>query len=140
MQFVLDNSISMRWLFCDGTTADLLYADRVLKALELPENGAVVPGIWPLEVANVMSRAEARGQLTEVRSAEFLRSMNDLAIDIDENTVLRAWTTTLQLARRFKLTSYDAAYLELAQRRSLPIATLDVELRRAASQANVAML
>lgn len=125
----------MRWLLGDGNERDLSYARHVLDALAEPETQALVPCIWPLEVGNVITRAEARGLLTEARSSQFLRLLDDLAIATDTETAPRALKDTLQLARRFALSAYAAAYLELALRRGLPLATLDAALQHAATEA-----
>ena len=135
MRFVLDNSVTMCWLFGDGSASDLSYAAHVLGVLEDEACVAVVPGNWALEVANVIVRAEARHLVTEARSAEFFGTLREMAVEVDGHTVSHALADTLQLARRFKLSSYDAAYLELALRQGLSIATLDVDLRQAAIQA-----
>ncbi|WP_295401140.1 type II toxin-antitoxin system VapC family toxin [uncultured Thiocystis sp.] len=135
MRFVLDNSVSMRWLFADGRAADLAYAEGILCRFEQPGNEAIVPAIWPLEVANVIVRAETRGLLTEARGAEFIGILHAMAIRVDQTTTARALTDTLQLARRFSLSAYDAAYLELALREGLGLATLDGDLRTAATKA-----
>ena len=140
MRFVLDNSVTMRWLFGDGSAADLSYAEHVLAVLEGEGNVAVVPGIWALEVGNVVVRAEARALVFEARSAEFLGTLQEMAVQVDGHTTSHALADTLQLARRFELSSYDAAYLELALRQGLAIATLDADLRRAAAQAGVALV
>ena len=131
MRFVLDNSITMRWLFADGTAADLAYARGVLECLDDVEALAHVPAIWPLEVGNVIARAEVKGLIAEARSSEFLAVLSDMAIRIDPATAAHALTDTLSLARRFGLSTYDAAYLELALRENLPLATLDKDLRTA---------
>jgi len=137
MRFVLDNSVTMRWLFGDGSEADLSYAEHVLALLEGEGTTAVVPALWALEVGNVILRGEARSLLTEARSTEFLGTLQEMAVDMDSETATHALAGTLQLARRFKLSSYDASYLELALRKGLPIATLDDDLRRAAALAGV---
>ena len=131
MRFVLDNSVVMRWLLQDGSTERLLYAQKVLDLLADDANQALVPNIWPLEVANVIAKAQAKGLLTEARAAAFIGLLNDMAIAIDTKTASQALGDTLQLARRFKLSSYDAAYLELALREGLPLATLDADLQSA---------
>ena len=78
MRFVLDNSVTMRWLFGDGSAADLPYAGHVLAVLEGEGNAAMVPGIWALEVGNVIVRAEARALVSEARSAEFLGTLQEM--------------------------------------------------------------
>lgn len=140
MQFVLDNSVVMRWLFADGSDADRAYASHVLDVLGRPGTQAVAPSIWPLEVANVISRAEARNLLVNARSAEFLRLLDALAVSVDGETAAYALGTTLELARRYSLSAYDAAYLELSLREGVPLATLDADLHHAAEKAGVEKL
>lgn len=131
MRFVLDNSVAMRWLFADGSKSDLAYAGHILELLEQEGGEALVPTLWPLEVGNVIVRAEAKGLIREARSAEFLGLLDDMAIAVDHHTASHALRDTMQLARRFRLSTYDAAYLELALREGLPLATLDTDLRSA---------
>ena len=131
MRFVLDNSVAMRWLFADGSEADQIYAAHILGLLEQEESEAVVPALWPLEVGNVIVRAEAKGLILEARSTEFLGLLDDMAIAVDGHTATHALHDTMQLARRFRLSTYDASYLELALREGLPLATLDTDLRSA---------
>jgi predicted nucleic acid-binding protein len=109
MRFVLDNSVAMRWLLRDVSAERLAYAERALAELAQPESAALVPGIWALEAANVMVKAQARQLATEARSAAFARLLQDMAIATDPHTATHALGDTLQLARRFKLSSYDAA-------------------------------
>ena len=131
MRFVLDNSVVMRWLFGDGSASDLAYANRILSAFEDEDTEAVVPMVWMLEVANVIARTEAQGLIVQARSAEFLGILAEMAVCVDSATAAHALGETLALARRFGLSSYDAAYLELALREGLPLATLDNGLRKA---------
>jgi len=135
MPFVLDNSVAMRWLFEDGSPSDLDYALKVLAAIKVGE--VVVPGIWCMEVANVIARAEQRFGLTEILSAEFIRRLQSLGLRFDSETGWQILSATLPVARRYKLTAYDATYLELALRTGYPLATLDVGLRKAAKRAGV---
>lgn len=135
MRFVLDNSVTMRWLFGDGSPADQTYAKNVLDAIE--DGNVLVPGIWCLEVANVIARAESKYGLSEARSSEFVHVLQNMHIQIDPATCAQAMGDTLQLARRYKLSAYDAAYLELALREGLPLATLDEVLEQAAAKAGV---
>ena len=132
MLFVLDNSVSMRWLFKDGTEADLLYAEQVLEALK--EGSAVEPGVWWLEVSNVIVRAEAQQLLPETQSRKFLDTLRKIPITVDSSPVEQLWEQTLHLARKFHVSAYDAAYLELAIRQNIVLATLDADLARAARQ------
>ena len=131
MRFVLDNSVTMRWLFADGSEADLAYAAHVLELLAREQGEAAVPALWPLEVGNVIVRAEAKGLVSEARGAEFLGLLDGMAIVVDDHTAAHALHDTMQLARRLRLSTYDASYLELALREGLPLATLDTDLRSA---------
>ena len=135
MNFVPDNSVTMRWYFGDGSTAILAYATRVLDAMKT--STAFVPTVWSLEVANVLTRAEAKGLTTEARSEAFLAMVQRLDISLDIASTGQALGNTLQLARRYKLSAYDASYLELAMREGLPLATLDEDLIKAARRAGV---
>lgn len=135
MTFVLDHSVAMRWYFGDGRPQELAYATRVLEAMKSAE--AVVPGIWSLEVANVLARAEAKALGTEARSEAFVGMLQRMDIAIDGATSAQALGSTLQLARRYRLSAYDASYLELALREGLPLATLDEDLMKAARRAGV---
>jgi predicted nucleic acid-binding protein len=134
-RFVLDNSVVMRWLFGDGSDDDQAYAHQVLDAIA--KGIALVPGLWGLEVANVMVRAESKQLITEARSAEFIGLLQKMNIKVDLKNHLQTLTDTLQLARRYGLTSYDAAYLELALREGLPLVTLHQKLRNAVLQSGV---
>jgi len=135
MSFVLDNSVTMRWFFGDGKPQEIAYAGKVLDAMK--QDNALVPATWGLEVANVIARAEANGIVTEARSGAFLEMLEGVDIDVDSATFSQALSDTLQLARRYKLSSYDASYLELALRLGMPLATLDEDLQKAAKKAGV---
>ena len=135
MSFVLDNSVAMCWLLNDGRPADVAYALKVLDALK--QTAATVPGLWALEAANVVVKAEAKGLVTEARTQVFAATLMRLNITTDTATANHALSDTLNLARRYKLSAYDAAYLELALRRGLPLATLDADLEKAARKAGV---
>jgi predicted nucleic acid-binding protein len=134
MRFVLDNSVVMRWLLNDGSEERLAYASKVLDLLAQETGEALVPGVWSLEVANVLVKAQAKGLVSEARASAFVGLLAEMAITVDSSTAARALGDTLQLARRFKLSSYDAAYLELALREGLPLATLDADLQSAIKQ------
>ena len=135
MSFVLDTSVTMRWFFGDGKPQELSYAGKVLDAMK--KANALVPVTWGLEVANVIARAEAKGWVTEARSGAFLEMLQDVDIEVDAATFQHALSDTLQLARRYKLSAYDASYLELALRSGIPLATLDEDLQKAARKAGV---
>lgn len=135
MRFVLDNSVTMRWFFGDGKRHELAYAGRVLDAMR--EAQALVPVTWGLEVANVVAKAEEKAVVTEARSGAFLEMLDEVDIEVDEATFKHSLSDTLQLARRYKLSAYDASYLELALRLGLDLATLDEDLQKAAKKAGV---
>ena len=135
MSVVIDSSITLAWLFEDERSAK---ADAVLH--QVTESGAVAPSLWRLEVANALQMAVKRKRITAAFRDASLADLRRLAVDIDPETDHRAWATTLHLADRHRLTLYDAAYLELAQRQSLPLATLDKELRTAGRALGVILL
>lgn len=135
MNFVLDNSVTMHWFFGDGQPHELAYAQDVLEGMK--DSSALVPVTWGLEAANVIARAEAKNLVTEARSRTFLEMLEGMDIIADGATFSQAFSDTLHLARRYQLSSYDASYLELALRTSLPLATLDEDLLKAAKRAGV---
>lgn len=135
MSFVLDNSVTMRWLFGDGKPQERAYGGRVLDAMQ--HVTALVPMTWGRAVANVIAKAEAKALVTEARSGAFLEMLEEIEIEVDTATFAHALSDTLQLARRYKLSAYDASYLELALRTGLPLATLDEDLQKAAKKAGV---
>ena len=135
MRFVLDNSVATRWLFGDGRAQALDYAKRVLDLLTQEDGLAVVPCTWAPQAGNVIVRAEAKGLLQEARSAEFIGILQEMAIETDPGSHLHALDGVTQLARRYGLSTYDAAYLELALREGLPLATNDETLRKALAKA-----
>ena len=137
MNFVLDASVAMCWLFLDGKPAERAYAVKVLAAMRQAETSALVPATWGLEVANVLARAEAKGLVREVQSEAFLEMLEAMDIGADRATFSRALSDTFQIARRYRLSAYDASYLELAMREGLPLATLDQDLQKAANKAGV---
>lgn len=111
------------------------YASRVLDLLVLQDSVALVPCIWALEVGNVLVRAEAKNLIQEAKSAEFLGILQDMSIEIDPRSNVHALSDTLQLARRYRLSAYDASYLELTLREGLPLASNDEALRKALASA-----
>ena len=108
---------------------------------QVTESGAVAPSLWRLEVANALQMAVKRklASPSAFRDAS-IADLQALEVNIDPETDRHAWTTTLQLAERCRLTLYDAAYLELAQRLGLPLATLDEDLRTAGASLGVTLL
>ena len=94
-------------------------------------SGAVAPALWPLEVLNVLVLAERRKRLSAVQRHELAGFLRELPITLNQETAAQAWGMTARLAEQHRLTLYDAAYLELARRLGLPLATLDQQLRTA---------
>lgn len=135
MSLVLDSSITLAWIYDDETT------DAVRQVFEIVgRDGAWVPALWRLEVANALTIGIRRGRIDAGFRDSALADLAVLEIETDPSAERPAWTTTLRLADRFRLTLYDAAYLELAERRSLPLATLDTELCGAAERLGIRSL
>ena len=135
MSFVLDSSVTLTWCFDDERTDA---TDALLE--QVVESGAEAPSLWPLEILNALALAERRGRIDAGQRQRLAGFLHDLPVTLDVETASQAWAATPQLAARFRLTIYDAAYLELAQRRSLPLATLDKELRAASGALGIALL
>ncbi len=133
--FVLDCSITVAWLFEDESTPQ---TDELLDRLK--DSGALVPALWRLELGNVLARAERLNRITAAQIADYLDLLDRSPIVADTETESRAFREILTLARNEDLTTYDAAYLELAVRRRLPLATLDKELIRAAHRVQLGTL
>lgn len=135
MPFVLDCSMTMAWVFPDE-------ADERTEALRasLLEDSALVPSLWPIEVANVVLAATRRGRLQEEEWPQLFELLSALPITLDDETPHRAWKDAMRLASRLGLSVYDGVYVELAQRTELPLATLDLALRRAAESAGIPVL
>ena len=133
--FVLDCSIAAAWLFEDeaGPVTDALLR-------RLTRDGAFVPGLWRLELGNVLAQAERSKRTDATRIARWIERLEKLPIVVDPETGSRAFREILGLARQERLTTYDATYLELAIRKAIPLATLDRALARAARRRGVAIL
>lgn len=131
-RFVLDASVALAWCFPEERGA---YAQAVLD--QLRSGHALVPASWSLEIANSLLVAERRQRLAPADVVRFLGLLEALPIEVDTLTATRALRETLALGRARKLAAYDAAYLELAMREAVPLATLDQSLRRAAREAGV---
>ena len=135
MSLVLDSSVTLAWVYSDETTASVT---RVLDIVS--SRGAWVPALWRLEVANILEMGVRRGRHNAAFRDSTLADLAHLPISTDQETEAHAWGATLRLAATHRLTLYDAAYLEMAQRRGLPLATLDAELRAAARNEKVTLL
>jgi predicted nucleic acid-binding protein len=135
MDFVLDASVALAWVFPDEGTA---YALRIREHLK--SQTPVVPALWSLELANVLALALKRRRINQSTFDDALALLESIPAQVDELTFRSAWGPTLRLAIEHGLNAYDAAYLEVAHRRHLPLATLDEDLRRVAKRANVKLL
>ncbi|WP_411728258.1 type II toxin-antitoxin system VapC family toxin [Methyloglobulus sp.] len=133
--FVLDCSIAVAWCFEDEAS-DI--CDALLERVR--DEGALVPSLWHLELGNVMIQAERRRRINSADVSTRLELIGDLPIVTDDETPQRALHEVLALARAENLTTYDAAYLELAIRRGLPLATNDKRLRNAGANTGVQVI
>jgi predicted nucleic acid-binding protein len=131
---VIDCSVTMAWYFKDEATP---YTNAVRAALA--SGRAAVPALWPLEVANVLLMGERRKRSTQAKATKWLRFLTALPIAVDTQTPGLAFDPILSLARSLELTAYDAAYLELAMRLGLPLATRDDALEKAAQAVGVTL-
>jgi predicted nucleic acid-binding protein len=123
VSLVLDSSVTLAWLYSDETT------EAVRQVFDqLCQSGAWVPGLWRLEVGNILEMGVRRGRHDSDFRDSTLTDLALLPIQTDSETDRHAWGATAHLAARHRLTLYDAAYLELALRRELPLATLDHSL------------
>lgn len=135
MSLVLDSSATAAWVYVDEVTS------AIRDVFDLVSNqGAWVPSLWRLEVANILEMGVRRERHDAAFRDATLADLALLPVHIDPETDRHAWTATLRLAERHRLTLYDAAYLELAKRRDLPLATVDIDSRAAASVENIRLL
>jgi predicted nucleic acid-binding protein len=135
VSLVLDCSATLAWIY-PGETSKAIQGvfERVV------EHGALVPDLWRIEIANCLTIALRSGRITEEERAASLKDLAELQIIPDDQTGARVWSDTIALADSYRLTVYDATYLELALRHSMPLATLDGDLRKAARSARVPVL
>ena len=135
-RLVLDASVALAWCFEDETTA---YSEQILDMVGTGSEPRV-PAIWPFEVANALLVAERRKRITTAQVTALLERIAKLAIIVEPISTGRAFSPILAVARQLQLTEYDGAYLELALREALPMATLDSKLRRAAHSVGVELV
>lgn len=135
MPFALDTSVALSWCFADEASPG---TERVLDILA--DDTAIVPVIWPLEIANALCVAERHGRLHPADSARFVDLIGSLPIEVEFPTLGQVFGGVMDTARAYSLSSYDASYLELAMRHGLPLATQDTRLSRAATHAGVLLL
>jgi predicted nucleic acid-binding protein len=132
---VVDASITLNWLLSDEQSPA---SDRLFDLVT--DKGAIVPSLWRLEIANALQVAVRRNRIDLAYRDTTIQRLQRLPIEIDPETDVHAWTTTLHLSDRYRLTVYDAAYLELALRRGLPLASRDQDLVKAALASGVTVL
>ena len=132
---VIDSSIALTWCFEDEATAE---TDALFERVR--DDGAIVPGLWHLELSNVLLQAEKRGRISAGDVTTRLDLIAGLPISVDQETTLRAWREILTMARAESLTTYDATYIELAARRGVPLLTKDNDLAQAATRLGVGVL
>ena len=134
-QFILDASVGIRWALRDGSGADRTYADAVLQSLT--DAIAWVPALWFTEMIQVLRCAEDDGKLGESAVTGFVYRLGQLPLQTDPAGPAGIQLAVAAVSREFRLSGYDAQYLELARRRNAPLATLDKDLRKAAGRAGV---
>ena len=132
---VIDASVTLSWVYTDEHTAA---SDELLA--RVADQGAVVPSLWRLEIANALQVGIKRKRIDAIYRDTAIRKLVLLPVEIDLDTNEFAWTTTLQLADTHQITVYDASYLELTLRRGLPLATRDDQLAAAAVNAGAILL
>ena len=132
-QFVLDCSMTMAWCFEDE---EIPSAESILDSL-MTSSRAFTPSIWTFEVANVLLVAERRKRITRLDTVRYISLLQRLPIEIERESLLRTVRDVLTLGREQDLSAYDAAYLELALRKGVPLATLDKKLRQAAKRLHI---
>jgi predicted nucleic acid-binding protein len=133
--FVLDASVTMAWCFQDeATEGTRLLLER------MAEESAAIPPLWFLEVTNVLVQAQRAGRISDAQVAAFVRLLKMLEWEVDQQPPERVFDHLMPLCRRHRISSYDAAYLDLAMRAGIPLATLDSGLREAAAAAGVEVL
>ena len=126
-EFVLDCSATLPWVFASEATRET----HALHAVLIAGGKAWVPALWHLELGNVLINAKRRARIDQAGIEKFLSTLGLYDIAVDGDTMNLAWSKTLALAENYSLSVYDAAYLELALRKGLPLASLDDVLRKA---------
>ena len=135
-RFIVDASVALCWYFEDQKTA---YTETVFDCLGKGDT-ALVPAIWPLEVVNSFLVAVRQKTISPAQLEIFIRDLEDLPVEVDIEGVRRVYSSIVRLSQHHQLSSYDAAYLDLASVESLPLATLDKNLRAAAKRVGVELL
>ncbi len=129
---VIDASVALAWCFPDEASD---YADAVLVALE--GQTAMVPAIWPVEIANALMIGERRKRIRQPEVRRFIELLKGLSILEDGQPLADTVSNILPLAREYDLSAYDAAYLNVAVRHGAPLATLDAALQKASRASGI---
>ena len=135
MSFVLDSSATLAWVYPDEMTPAIARLSE-----QVSEQGAWVPTLWALEIGNNLLLAVRHGRIGADQRTQFIRLLRALNISTDPDTDRYAWLDTMGLAEKFRLTLYNACYLELAERLHLPLASLDRDLRAAGGALGLELL
>lgn len=122
----------MAWCFEDEANDD---SDRILDFLR--ESKALVPFIWPLEIINVLRVGERKNRISTSQSNTFIRLLNALPIEVDLDIQSLINKNIIEISREYAISSYDAAYLELALRKDIPLVSFDKLLCEAANKAEI---
>jgi predicted nucleic acid-binding protein len=136
MAFIIDASAALPWRFEDEATP---WTESLLDRVERGEQ-VLAPAHWPREIINGLLMARRRNRVTDAQVREFIEDLAALPIQVEPASVPARWPAILALAEQYRLTAYDAAYLDLARRSGLPVATLDGDLRKAATKAGVELV
>ncbi|HEY8692195.1 MAG TPA: type II toxin-antitoxin system VapC family toxin [Chloroflexota bacterium] len=132
---VIDASVTLAWCFPDETTP---HTDALRG--RVTRTGAIVPPHWRIEIENTVRVAERRRRITAAQVADFVRFIRAQLIEVDDRPLVTTFGNLMPLASQYSLSVYDAAYVEIANRRGLPLATLDANMRRAAQQMGIDVL
>jgi predicted nucleic acid-binding protein len=135
-RFIVDASVALCWYFEDQKTA---YTEAVFDCLARGDE-ALVPAVWPLEVVNSLVVGVRQKTVSAAQLQTFVQDLKDLPVEVDTQGIDRAYSSIARLSQQHQLSSYDAAYLDLALVEGLPLATLDKNLRAAAKRAGVELL
>lgn len=133
--FVLDCSVTMAWCFADEANEQ---SDKALSLLT--QSKALVPNLWSIEVVNVLSVAERKQRLTAIQSNTFINLLQALPIEIDIHNNGLPNTRVLEISREHQISAYDASYLELAERKNIPLASFDKALCEAAKASGISII
>ena len=129
---VIDASVALAWCFPDEASD---YADDVLVALE--GHSILVPTLWPIEITNALLVAERRNRVKQSTIRQSVALLNGLTVLLFSQSVTESVGNVLPLAREYNLSAYDAAYLDVALRHGIPLATLDYNLQKAGTKAGI---